>query len=68
VRVNGLQASVVPYQRVRTGGVCTADLRINRRVVPVVFSTAGRAVVTVVGRSGQGGRLMQFVQTVTVRP
>ena len=52
-RVDGLRATIVPYQRafVPPGiGACTDDLIRERRTIRVTFTTSGEALVRVVGR------------------
>ena len=52
-RVDGLRASIVPYQRVFVppgGGACTRILILERRAIRVTFATSGEAIIRVVGR------------------
>lgn len=63
------RADVVPYQKVytpRANEACTADLRITRRVVALVFRKAGEVTVTVTGRSRPSGELLRITRTVRV--
>lgn len=53
VTVVGLQADIVPYQRVAAIGprtVCTLELRVTRRPAVVTFATAGVVTLQVTGR------------------
>lgn len=71
VSTSGLLADVVPYQRVYTPKPpiegCTMELRITRRLVPLVFSTPGVATVRVTGRAAPGDSLVQVLRAVVVR-
>lgn len=70
VQVDGLRADVVPYQRIYQPGVngaCTMELRVTRRMVSVVFASAGRATVRVIGRAKPGDSLVVVERGVLVR-
>ena len=56
VSVNGLLATITPYDRVAPPGTaCTRDLRGFPHQVQLRFATAGQARINVVGRDGSGG-------------
>lgn len=62
--VDGLFATVRPYDRVSTGTrPCTDDLHAFPRTVQLRFDAAGVATIRVLGRNGA-----QVQQQVTVRP
>jgi hypothetical protein len=70
VLVVGMNADVVPYQRVyhpRADEACTEELRITRREVTVTFAAVGTAVVRVYGRAMPGDSLVTVDRVVQVR-
>lgn len=62
--VDGMLATVRPYDRVATGTrPCTMDMHAFPRTVQLRFDVAGDATIRVLGRNGA-----QVEQQVTVRP
>ena len=59
-------ATVVPYQRVSGSPVCTQELLIRRRIVPVVLHAVGDARVVVIGRDTRGDSLVRVARAVRV--
>jgi len=70
VTVVGMQADVVPYQRVPAIGprtVCTRELRLTRRPAVVTFATAGVATLQVTGRRQPDDVLFTMRRTIRVQ-
>ena len=67
--VQGLRATVVPYQRVSTNPnlACPSILLIDRRRARIVFETPGTATVRVIGREEPSGRLFAVERRIAVR-
>ncbi len=67
--VNGLRATVVPYQRapVDPNVACTMELVLQRRLVRVTFQSAGLATLRVIGRDEPASRLFAVERRIEVR-
>lgn len=68
--VLGQRALIVPYQREYqppSNGGCTAELRLERRPVRLVFATSGDAVVRVIGRVWPDTGLVAVERRLTVQ-
>lgn len=66
VSVSGMSAEIVPIQLVRMQGACTAELRVTRRSVKMVFPEAGVATVRVTGRANPGDSLIAVRRRIQV--
>ena len=67
--VQGLRATIVPYQRVSTNPnlACPSILLIDRRRTQVVFESRGTATIRVIGREEPSGRLFAVERRISVR-
>ena len=69
VVVNGLQATVTPYDREYRGSrVCLDYLKAYPRTVTVVFTSSGNATIRVQGRSFYRSGLVTVDHAVTIVP
>jgi hypothetical protein len=70
VHMDGMVATIVPYQRVfmprRPNGACTANLVIERRSVSIAFLMPGTARIRVVYRAGESAPLSMTERAIIV--
>lgn len=66
VRVEGLVATITPYDVVATGVTCLDYSKAYPRVVPLSFAQAGAATIRVQGRSDSQPGLVTVERSLTV--